>query len=135
MKYAWSKDLETGNALIDEQHKKLITAVNALLDACAAGAGRTKLNDTMKFLSDYTGKHFGDEEKLQLQTKYPDYVNHKKLHDGFKTVVRDLSLQLQKEGPTITLVGKVNASIGNWLITHIKREDTKVAAHIHKLPH
>jgi hemerythrin len=134
MRYTWSKDLETGNALIDEQHKKLIAAINDLLDACASGGGRTKLNDTMKFLADYTAKHFGDEEKLQMQTKYPDYVNHKKLHDNFKVVVRDLGLQFQKEGPTIVLVGKVNASIGNWLLTHIKREDTKVAAHIHKSP-
>lgn len=31
MAYVWSKDLETGNAMIDSQHKELIEAINALL--------------------------------------------------------------------------------------------------------
>ena len=35
MAYVWSKDLETGNAMIDSQHKELIEAINALLAACA----------------------------------------------------------------------------------------------------
>ena len=84
----------------------------------------------MKFLYDYTAKHFSDEEKLQLKYRYPDYVNHKRYHEEFKKVVRELSVQLQKEGPTIALVGKVNTSIGGWLLNHIKIQDVKVAAHI-----
>jgi hemerythrin len=116
--------------MIDTQHKQLIQAINDLLDACSSGQGRAKLDSTLAFLASYTAKHFSDEEKLQQQSKYPDYANHKKLHDGFKKVVSDLSRELKTEGPTITLVSKVNSSIGGWLVTHIKREDTKVAAHI-----
>ena len=33
MAYVWSKDLETGNAMIDSQHKELIEAINALARA------------------------------------------------------------------------------------------------------
>ncbi|MDR2671541.1 MAG: bacteriohemerythrin [Oscillospiraceae bacterium] len=130
MAYTWSSDLETGYALIDAQHKELIQAVNNLLAACASGKGRASLNETLDFLLNYTVKHFSDEEKLQVQYHYPDYTNHKKLHDGFKVVVTNLSRQLKTEGPTIALVGKVNASIGDWLVSHIKREDKKVAAHL-----
>jgi hemerythrin len=126
----WSKDLETGNQMIDTQHKQLIQAINDLLDACSGGKGRQALDGTLDFLTKYTAKHFGDDENLQLQAKYPDYANHKKLHDGFKATVADLGRQLKAEGPTITLVGKVNSSIGGWLVSHIKREDTKVAAHL-----
>ena len=35
MAYQFTKDLETGNALIDSQHKQLIQAINDLLDACS----------------------------------------------------------------------------------------------------
>ncbi|MEY8358086.1 hemerythrin family protein [Anaerotruncus colihominis] len=130
MAYIWSKDLETGNAMIDSQHKELIEAINALLAACGTGKGRAEVAKTTKFLYDYTSKHFGDEEALQLRYKYPDYANHKQYHEGFKRVVRELAEQLNKEGPTIVLVGKVNNSIAGWLISHIKCEDVKVAAHI-----
>ncbi|WP_027399477.1 bacteriohemerythrin [Anaerovorax odorimutans] len=130
MAYAWTSDLETGNTKIDGQHKQLIAAINNLLDACAKGKGRDELKYVTEFLYDYTSKHFADEEKLQLQSKYPDYENHKKYHETFKSVVKDLMNQLNAEGPTIVLVGKVNSSIAGWLLNHIKKEDVKVAAHI-----
>jgi hemerythrin len=116
--------------MIDTQHKQLFQAINALLDACASGHGRDALDKTMTFLADYTAKHFGDEEKLQQQYKYPDYPNHKNLHEGFKRTVADLARQLKADGPTVALVAKVNTGVGGWLVTHIQREDKKVAAHI-----
>ena len=67
---------------------------------------------------------------MQQQYKYPDYPNHKRYHEEFKRVVREIGDQLNKEGATIVLVGKVNSSIGGWLLNHIKREDVKLAAHI-----
>ena len=130
MAYAFTPDLLTGNTTIDSQHKELFAAINNLLDACSQGKGRAALASTAKFLYDYTAKHFADEEKLQLASNYPDRVNHKQYHEGFKQVVREIITELDKEGPTIVLVGKVNSSIAGWLINHIKREDVKVAAHI-----
>lgn len=130
MAYIFTKDLETGNTKIDQQHKQLIDAINNLLDACARGMGRNELEKTTKFLYDYTAKHFADEEALQRQSNYPDYINHKRYHEEFKKVVNDLMTQMQKEGPTVVLVGKVNSSIAGWLLNHIKREDKKVAEHI-----
>ncbi|MDR2132786.1 MAG: bacteriohemerythrin [Clostridiales Family XIII bacterium] len=128
--FTWTPDLETGNELIDSQHKQLIEAIANLMDACSGGKGRSVLVDTIDFVESYTAKHFGDEEELQQRHRYPDYPNHKKLHDGFKRVVAELGAQLKEEGPTIALVGKVNTHIGGWLVNHIKREDTKVAAHL-----
>ncbi len=130
MAYQFTKDLETGNAAIDMQHKQLIQALNNLLDACSKGAGRDQLNATAKFLLDYTSKHFADEEKLQLQNKYPDYQRHKQLHEGFKRTVRELINELNAQGPTVAMVGKLNATLSSWLINHIKREDKKIAEHI-----
>ncbi len=65
-----------------------------------------------------------------MQYGYPDMVNHKRYHEEFKRTVRDLTDHLNKEGPTVALVGKVNNSIAGWLINHIKVQDVKVAAHI-----
>lgn len=130
MAYSFTPDLVTGNTTIDTQHKQLIEAINNLLNACSTGKGRAELETTTKFLYDYTAKHFADEEKLQIQYKYPDYVNHKQYHEGFKKVVFDICEELKKDGATVALVGKVNSSVGGWLLNHIKKEDVKVAAHI-----
>lgn len=130
MAYSWNTNLETGNLTIDTQHKELIQAINQLLSACANGQGRSQIKNTSQFLLDYTKRHFADEEKLQIQSKYPDYSNHKKYHVGFVTVVNEIVSELDAKGPTIVLVSKINNAIAAWLLNHITNEDVKVAAHI-----
>lgn len=130
MAYTFTPDLLTGNSLIDSEHRQLIEAINNLLTACSSGKGRQELTNTMKFLQDYTVKHFNDEEKLQIQYQYPDYANHKRYHEEFKKVVAGICTRLNSEGPTVAMVGEVNSAIAGWLINHIKREDVKVANHI-----
>ncbi|MDR0992377.1 MAG: hemerythrin family protein [Ruminococcus sp.] len=128
--YAWREEWATGNGTIDGEHKQLFKAIDDLLAACKSGTAKDQVAKTMAFLKDYTAKHFAHEEQLQQQSKYPDYINHKKLHDGFQKYVAELSQRLYKEGPTIAIVGAVNMNVGDWLVKHITREDKKLAQHI-----
>lgn len=130
MAYQFTKELETGNALIDREHKELFDAINNLLDACSKGQGRTQLTEVAKFLQSYITKHFADEERLQVQSRYPEYQTHKKYHEDFKKSVADLVQKLNTQGPTIALVGEVNSALAGWLIRHIKQEDKKFAAYL-----
>lgn len=127
MAYQMSDDLLTGNPVIDSEHKQLFDAINNLLDACSKGQGRAEIEKTTKFLYDYTSKHFANEEKLQIQSRYPDYQHHKELHEGFKKSVAAVAKKLSEQGPTIVLVGEINSLVSGWLITHIKMEDKKLA--------
>ncbi len=130
MAYSLTPDLMTGNTLIDSEHRQLIDAINGLLDACSKGKGREEITRTMKFLQDYTKKHFGDEERLQLSSGYPDYTNHKSYHAYFIKKVDELSARLAKEGPSVAIVAEINRALADWLFNHIKTQDVKVAAHI-----
>ncbi|GHT20910.1 hemerythrin [Planctomycetales bacterium] len=132
MAYTWSKDLETGNSLIDQQHQELIRAINNLLTACMQGKAKETLHPTLDFLLSYTKRHFGDEENLQQKSGYPDYPNHKQMHAGFVKFVDGLVQEVKAEGITATTVSKITSGVGDWLVNHIKKEDTKVAAHLRK---
>lgn len=57
-KYKVTPDLETGNDLIDSEHRMLFDAINDLMDACSSGQGRNKIGETADFLADYVDKHF-----------------------------------------------------------------------------
>lgn len=128
--YTWDDSLETGHKVIDSQHKILFDRINELLEACAEGKGRSEIASTVQFLKKYTKKHFDDEEALQRKYNYPDKENHKRYHEGFKKVINQLEHELEESGPTVVLVGKINQNVGKWLVTHIQKEDVKVAAHI-----
>ena len=130
MTYTWDSSLETGNQTIDEQHKQLVVAVNDLLKACRRGCGKRELEKTIDFLISYTVQHFHDEEELQKQSNYPDYLRHRKIHEDFKVVAANFAERLRIEGATVALVAEVYSSLGDWLLNHIKGDDFKMAAYL-----
>jgi hemerythrin len=129
MEYVWDDSLKTGNALIDEQHKQLFAALGNLIKISNEGRN-DELKKSLDFLNDYTIKHFFDEEQLQQKFKYPDYPNHKKLHENFKALVRELSHKWIMGGASEALTNEVKLKIGDWLISHIKGQDIKLGAYI-----
>jgi hemerythrin len=128
--YQWDSSLETGYDKIDKQHKQLVAAVNNLMEAGAGGKGDAAVLETLDFLTGYAIKHFADEEQLQFDYDYPDYLNHKRLHDEFKVVVGELTKRVSKEGPTAELIDIVSSTVGSWLLNHIKGDDFRMAAFI-----
>ncbi len=127
MKYELTKDLETGNAMIDREHRELFNAINKLLDACSKGQGRDLMKHAIQFLLDYVDKHFSHEEKLQQDSKYPNMAAHKAFHEKYKNDLKTIVSQIPVENPSISDLGKLNGHI-SVLITHIKIEDKKLSA-------
>ena len=130
MAYKWDASLETGYEKVDNQHKQLVAALNNLMEASASGKGDTAVMDTLDFLTGYAVKHFADEEKLQVQFDYPDYLVHKRIHDEFKVKVGEIVQRVRKEGPTEAVINDVSAFIGSWLLNHIKGDDFRMAAFV-----
>lgn len=133
MTWVWSKDLETGNEEIDREHRQLLSAVNRLLEACAAGRGQEELNRIVDFLVQYTQTHFAHEEQLQQRYGYPDYQSHHQYHQAFGKAAENLARRLKEEGGTAQLASRLNKQLVSWLINHIKMEDAKVARYIQKV--
>ena len=130
MAYKWDSSLESGYDKVDNQHKQLVTALNNLIEASAEGKGDKAVMATLDFLTGYAIKHFADEEQLQVDYDYPDYLNHKRIHDEFKGVVGDFIQRVMKEGPTSELIDLVSSTVGAWLLNHIKGDDFRMAAFV-----
>jgi hemerythrin len=130
MEYKWDDSLATGQPQIDEQHKKLFEAVNDLVQAADSGKAEADIKKSLDFLTEYTIKHFFDEQALQQKYQYPDYPNHLKMHEEFKATVRDLSHQLILKGSSKELVDNLCDKFAGWLLSHINVQDKKLAAYI-----
>jgi len=130
MAFTWNPTLETGNSVIDSQHKELVKALNNLLEACKQGQSAEAVAPTLDFLISYTKRHFTDEEALQKRSNFPDFQNHRKHHESLLTTVGELAVELKKNGPTPTVVNKLVRNVGDWFVTHIQKEDAKLAAHL-----
>ena len=130
MAYQWDSSLESGYEKVDNQHKQLVSAVNNLMAASEGGKGDQAVMETLEFLTSYAVKHFSDEEHLQVKFNYPDYLNHKRLHDDFKIKVGELVEKVKSEGPTEKIISEVSSVIGSWLLNHIKGDDFRMAAFV-----
>jgi hemerythrin len=126
MPFKWSNSLVTGIDEVDKQHKQLIETVNDLLEAVKKGEAKDKVDQTIKFLNEYVVKHFQTEEKVMIEHKYPDYENHKKIHDNFVKDFKDLV----KNKDELSFTFKLQVKVGEWLINHIHNIDKKMAKYI-----
>lgn len=130
---AWSKDFELGCELVDSQHKHLFELVDKIGIACSDGTDTEILNETLDFLLNYTAQHFIDEEALQLKYEYPDYENHKKLHEEFKITVSEKVVEFKETGSTKELSNAVTKVVVKWLVRHILQEDKKIGEYINRV--
>ena len=130
---AWDESLLTGNALVDMQHQKIFERVSDLVQSCEDGNDIVKLQDTLEFLLNHTVRHFADEEALLLEYGYPNYKDHKEMHDEFKETVDRLVQRFKDNGSSAELSGDVNKIVVRWLINHIQYEDKKISDYIRAL--
>ena len=126
----WSPDLKTGNAVVDNQHKQLIATVNELYDTQKHDKGNQAVLKVMRFLMEYTVRHFADEEALQQKHNYPDYAAHKRHHDEFRRTAQEMAKRMSQEGPSSEFVSHVCVTVGRWVINHIKADDLKMSEYI-----
>ena len=130
MAHAWSKDLETGNAFIDGQHKALFAAMNNFAAAIRQGKGCAEIEKTLQFLMDYADQHFRDEEALQKLHRFPDFARHRSYHQEFRKTVKAFAARFQAEGPSEPLLHEIYVTVGDWLLHHIKSDDFVLAAYL-----
>jgi hemerythrin len=119
----WSDKYSLNVAEIDEQHKKLVSLVNAMYDAMHAGKGRDMIGKVIAEFVAYTDYHFKSEERLLRQIGYPEYDEHKEMHDNLSRKAQSIKAAFDR-GNTPTAI-EVMLLLTNWLNTHILEEDRK----------
>jgi hemerythrin len=129
MRYELTKDLETGNATIDMEHRELFQAVNNLMDACKVGQGRSSVSSAAQFLLQYVDKHFTHEEQLQKSCQYPKVIPHKAFHDRYKRELKEITAQIPNRNVSVTDLVKLNNHLV-ILVNHIKVVDKELAAYL-----
>jgi hemerythrin len=126
----WTPDLATGSDQIDDQHKQLFKAANALAEAMWDGKGQSEVTKTIDFLADYTVFHFGDEEKIMLENAYPGYALQKQSHEKFISDITALRKKFEGGEVTSALAIEVLTEACNWFRSHIKMMDAELGGYL-----
>ncbi len=123
----WNDSLATGVELIDTEHKELIRRINDVIEASRERKGKDVVESTLRFLGEFIIKHFSDEENIQRQSGYPQYPQHKMLHEQFIADYNELVRKFKEEGSSLNVVLSTNRIVVDWLIKHIHAVDKQFA--------
>jgi hemerythrin len=130
----WDPTLATGVAEIDAQHQELFRRLDDLIEAIRAGRSRDEVGRTLGFLEEYAGHHFAAEEARMTAGGYPGLADHRAEHEVFRADLRALEAEFLRDGPTASLIIRVNTHLTGWLRTHIHRTDRALAAFLTAAP-
>lgn len=113
----WRESLNTNIKVIDEQHRRIVTYINTLIDS---RHDPSIIGQVIDDLVDYTVSHFSYEETMMERAGYQFLEPHKRVHRLFIRRV-DTFLERAKNGEDVT--DELINVLKNWLINHIKNED------------
>jgi hemerythrin-like metal-binding protein len=86
----WDTSYETGDQLVDDQHRALFAAINGLREAILQGKGRLEAQEALGFLIHYCDTHFQAEEALMAKHHFPGLAAHRRQHQDLLQHCRDL---------------------------------------------
>jgi len=111
----WDKSLETGNKMIDDQHRQLIRLVDDLYQAKSKSDKETLI--LLARMHDFTVEHFISEELLMKEVNYPPKPTQEMInqHKDFKSYVRLSILQYRHQKLDLT---PFQTFAGYFLKTH-----------------
>jgi hemerythrin len=116
---SWTKDLESGITVIDDQHKRIVDFINELDDACRTG-NTDETNHVMEGLLNYTVTHFEFEERLQEKAGYQYLKAHQRIHELF---MKKVAAFRERAGKGEDVAPELLILLQGWLVNHIKGED------------
>ncbi|WP_153110840.1 diguanylate cyclase [Propionivibrio limicola] len=93
----WHPSYESGNELIDAQHRALVEQANQLMKAILGNQSKAAISQSIGTLLAEIGQHFRDEEALFATTAYPEAAYHRELHDRLTARALDLAEQFNSD--------------------------------------
>lgn len=127
--FPWDPALETGNGLIDEQHKSLFALADALQEAVACRCDDAEaVANAVYGLTDYVVEHFDDEEELMRRHGYPQLSVHHQLHQQLTAETMRLATRYFNGEDLVP--DSIAPFLAGWLADHIRKEDMRFAEYV-----
>ena len=116
-KLEWEDKYSVGVVEIDDQHKRMFTTINELLDSIKTGTTENHIGNVVDSLIKYKIFHFATEEKYFKEFNYEGAASHIAKHQEFN---RKLFLLKEKyPTPNAEFAYELIDFLEDWLINHL----------------
>lgn len=123
----WNSTMETGQPLMDAEHRIMVMLFRKLDVALKTHQTEATLNHICQELKRCVEFHFASEENIMRETRYPEFAAHQIIHT-------ELLMKLNEFVSKIVNHREFHDDLLDflykWLIEHIAKEDQQVAEHV-----
>jgi len=123
---AWKPCYSVGDAALDADHQQILQLINDMYEAMKSNDVSAQLKATLDQLVRYTTTHFEREERVMQECGYPDFTNHKAVHDQMRR--RTLGLRAHTNLMTNR---DLLVFLKDWWTGHIQEQDQQYAPYLH----
>jgi hemerythrin len=126
----WDDKYETGQPVMDAQHRMLIAYVNRLhvlsLTQNPNHEDIAYFLHFVEFLEDYIEQHFRAEEECMLRLKCPAHSENCRAHHEFIGFFKGFRRRMKIEANTRALMAELHRACADWIAAHILRIDVRM---------
>lgn len=123
-KIDWLSKLEVGNVKIDDEHKKLISIYNEMIDILEDRNSNREIVGILTELTNYSLEHFKHEEEWMRKINYPEFDLHQREHKDFIYKIAMFNLGFNSKNEKMVL--EVCTFLRGWIINHLVVTDKKI---------
>lgn len=127
----WKKEYEVGITFVDNQHRRLVELINELFASVQNGQARKVLAGVMAELVEYTKTHFGQEEKMFMDSEYPGKKGHLEQHKEFIATIAKVESDFL--AGRVIMGSETLSFLKDWLLKHIQGTDRGYIKFVKKL--
>ena len=121
-KIVWTDKFSVGNKKLDDQHFKIVSFINELIDMPEITNQTVALECIAKMLA-YSKEHLEYEEKLLNENDYPDAAVHSVVHQFYVKKVENFLKMTFSDNDNFK--SEVLRFLKDWWTDHILEEDMK----------
>ncbi|ACB76342.1 bacteriohemerythrin [Opitutus terrae] len=120
---AWSATYETGEARVDQDHRRLVAMLNELEEAITKGRGSKVISDTLEGLRTYAATHFTYEEGCMHRHQCVMAETNKTAHRRFLEMLERAKTRLSGGGSALA-AQQVHRELCDWIVNHVLKVDS-----------
>jgi hemerythrin len=124
----WEEKYVVNINKVDEQHQEIFRLMNLLHDSLTGD--RAIIGENLNALVEVVINHFATEEKFMVETNFPDYEAHKKMHDDL--VAQVAAIQEKFNAGEADLTEDITAFVRDWLYEHIPNTDKQYGPYLNE---
>ena len=123
MQLMWSSAYESGNSVIDAQHRELFETGNALIEAMHSGRHEADVTALIDILLKRIKDHFATEEELLAGWDHPLTEEHKQIHQHL--LERAVNLRESSIKGKLSFADVLSLFVNDFVLKHMLESDKK----------